>query len=48
MSFKPEEITPEKANEIGCQLAMNFTKGNHQFVVATHTDKAHIHNHIIF
>lgn len=47
-SFKPEEITPEKANEIGYQLAMNFTKGNHQFVVATHIDKAHIHNHIIF
>ena len=27
---------------------MRFTKGNHAFIVATHTDKAHIHNHIIF
>ncbi|SDH69766.1 Relaxase/Mobilisation nuclease domain-containing protein [Pseudobutyrivibrio sp. 49] len=47
-SFKPGEITPEKANELGYELAMNFTKGNYSFVVSTHTDKAHIHNHIIF
>ncbi len=47
-SFKPGEITPEKAQEIGYELAMSFTKGKYQFVVATHTDQAHIHNHIIF
>ena len=47
-SFKPGEITPENAQEIGYELAMSFTKGKYQFVVATHTDHAHIHNHIIF
>lgn len=47
-SFKPGEITPEEANEIGYETAMRFTKGNHAYIVATHTDRAHIHNHIIF
>ena len=47
-SFKPGEITPEEANRIGYETALRFTKGNHAFIVATHTDKAHIHNHIIF
>ena len=47
-SFKPGEITPEEANRMGYELAMRFTKGRHAFTVSTHTDKAHIHNHIIF
>lgn len=47
-SFKPGEITPEEANRIGYELAMKFTRGKHQFVVSTHTDKAHIHTHIEF
>lgn len=47
-SFKPGEITPELANKIGYELGMSFTKGNHAFIVATHIDKSHIHNHIIF
>ena len=47
-AFKPGEITPEEANKIGYDLAMSFTKGQHAFVVCTHIDKAHIHNHIIF
>lgn len=47
-SFKPGEITPEEANQIGYELAMKLTKGNHAFIVATHTDRAHIHNHIIW
>ncbi|WP_406241730.1 relaxase/mobilization nuclease domain-containing protein [Tissierella carlieri] len=47
-SFKPREITPELANQVGYELGMRFTKGNHAFFVATHIDKAHIHNHIIF
>ncbi len=47
-SFKPGEITPEEANRLGYELAMKFTKGKHQFVVSTHVDKAHIHNHVEF
>lgn len=47
-SFKPGEITPEEANKIGYETAMRFTKGEHAFVVSTHTDRRHIHNHIIF
>ena len=47
-SFKPGEITPELANELGRELAMRFTKNNHAFIVATHIDKSHVHNHIIF
>ena len=45
-SFKPGEITPEEANRIGYETAMRWTKGKYAFFVATHTDKAHIHNHI--
>ena len=47
-SFKPGEITPEEANRIGYETAMRWTKGNHAFIVATHTDREHIHNHIIY
>lgn len=47
-SFKPGEITPEEANKVGYETAMRFTKGKHMFIVATHVDKAHIHNHIIY
>lgn len=47
-SFKPGEISPEEANKIGYELAMAFTKGKHQFVVSTHTDKKHLHSHIEF
>lgn len=47
-SFKPGEITPEEANAVGQELAMRFLKGNHAFIVATHIDRAHIHNHIIY
>ena len=47
-SFKPGEVTPEEANRIGYELAMRFTKGKHAFTVSTHTDRAHIHNHVLF
>ena len=47
-SFKPGEITAEEANEVGYELAMRFTKGKYAFIVATHTDREHIHNHIIY
>ena len=43
-AFKPGEITPELANEAGRELAMRFTRKNHAFIVATHIDKAHVHN----
>ena len=46
-AFYPGEITPEEANRIGYELAMQFTGGRHQFIVATHIDKAHVHNHVI-
>ena len=47
-SFKPGEITPEEANQVGYETAMRWTKGKHAFIVATHIDKSHIHNHIIY
>ena len=46
-SFKPGEITAEEANKVGYELAMRFTKGKYAFIVATHTDRQHIHNHVI-
>ena len=47
-SFVPGEITPEEANRLGQELAKRFTKGDHAFIVCTHIDRAHIHNHIIW
>ncbi len=47
-SFKPGEITPEEANRVGYETAMRWTKGKYAFFVATHTDRAHIHNHIYY
>ena len=46
-SFRPGEVTPEEANKIGYEFAERFLKGKHAFIVATHTDRAHIHNHMI-
>jgi len=48
-AFSPnDKISPEQAHEIGKKLANEFTKGKHEYVIATHIDKKHIHNHIIF
>ena len=47
-SFRPGEITAEEANKVGYELATRFTKGKYAFIVATHTDREHIHNHIIY
>ena len=47
-SFRPGEITPEEANQIGYELAERLLKGEHAFIVATHVDRQHIHNHIIW
>jgi hypothetical protein len=47
-SFEPGESTPEQAHEIGKRLADEITKGRHEYVLTTHIDKGHIHNHLIF
>ena len=47
-SFSPDDdLTPEQAHELGKKLASEFTEGRFEFVVATHLDKNHLHNHII-
>lgn len=48
-SFKPGEVSPEEAHEIGLEFARQISEdGAHQYVIATHVDRDHIHNHIIF
>ena len=47
-SFEPGEVSYEKAHEIGRQLADAVTKGQYEYVLTTHIDKGHIHNHVIF
>ena len=47
-SFKPGEITPERALEVGKELCDKFLKGEYQYFLAVHTDKAHTHLHVIF
>lgn len=47
-SFAPGEVSSEEAHQIGQELADRLLKGRYSYIVATHTDKGHIHNHIIF
>jgi len=47
-SFDIGEVSPEKAHEIGKQFADEWLKGKYEYVIATHIDKEHCHNHIIF
>ena len=47
-SFLPGEISPELAHEIGLELCKRVLKDEYEFVLSTHIDKGHIHNHIIF
>lgn len=47
-AFDPGETTPEQAHEIGKKLADMVTGGKYEYVLSTHIDKGHIHNHIIF
>ena len=47
-SFVPGEVTAEEANQIGYELADRLLRGEYAFIVATHTECNHIHNHIIF
>ncbi|HFI0715083.1 TPA: relaxase/mobilization nuclease domain-containing protein [Streptococcus suis] len=43
-----DDLSPEEIHEIGRKTALELTGGKHQFIIATHLDKGHIHNHIIF
>lgn len=47
-SFAPNEVTPEKALQIGIELCKRFLKEEYQYYLAVHTDKEHIHLHCIF
>ena len=47
-AFSPGEVTPKQAHEIGMKLANEVLGGKYEFVLTTHIDKGHIHNHIIF
>ena len=48
-SFSPDDnLTPEQIHEIGRKTVLELTGGDYQFIIATHMDKGHIHNHIIF
>ena len=47
-AFEPGEVSPEKAHEIGMQLAKEILGGKYEFVLTTHIDKDHVHNHLIF
>ena len=47
-SFLPGETSPEMAHQIGLKLCKKILKNEYEFVLSTHIDKGHIHNHIIF
>ncbi len=48
-SFSPtDNVTPKQAHEIGLELAKEFLEEKYQYVLGTHLDKEHLHNHIIF
>ncbi|WP_242327967.1 relaxase/mobilization nuclease domain-containing protein [Lactococcus lactis] len=48
-SFSPDDnLSPEQIHEIGRQTILEFTGGEYEFIIATHVDKKHVHNHIIF
>ncbi|WP_455258126.1 relaxase/mobilization nuclease domain-containing protein [Peptoniphilus asaccharolyticus] len=47
-SFLPGEATPELAHQIGLELCKKILKDEYEFVLSTHIDNGHIHNHIIF
>lgn len=46
-SFKPGEVTPELAHQIGVEFARRLYGDSFEVVVSTHVDKAHIHNHFV-
>jgi len=47
-AFDPGETTPEQVHEIGQRLAAEMLKGQYEYVLTTHIDKGHVHNHLIF
>ena len=47
-AFEPGEVSPVEAHEIGMQLAKEILGGKYEFVLTTHIDKDHVHNHLIF
>ena len=47
-AFEPGEVTPEEAHRIGMELAREILGGKYEFVLTTHIDKDHVHNHLIF
>lgn len=47
-SFMPGEVSAEEAHQIGDELAKYYLKEEHQYVLTTHIDKEHYHNHIVF
>ena len=47
-SFVPEEVSFEEAHQVGIELCEQILEGKYEYVLATHIDKNHIHNHIIF
>ena len=46
-SFKPGEVTPEEAHQIGLEFAQKMFGERFQVVVGTHLDQKHLHNHIV-
>lgn len=46
-AFAPEEVSFEEAHRIGKELADKVLEGKYSYVVTTHIDKGHVHNHII-
>ena len=46
-AFEPGEVTPEEAHRIGMELAREVLGGKYEFVLTTHIDKDHVHNHLI-
>lgn len=47
-AFEPGEVTPEEVHRIGMELAREVLDGKYEFVLTTHIDKDHVHNHLIF
>lgn len=47
MTFLPGETTPEQAHKIGLELCDKILKNEYEFVIATHIDRGHLHNHIL-
>ena len=47
-AFEPGEVTPEEAHRIGMELAREVLGGKYEFVLTTHIDRDHVHNHLIF